>query len=256
MSSTTRGHAVACTISGARRAVAVVATAALLLVGAATAAAPAHAADPKPTITIGTIKNKSVTRGKTATIKPVYKTKGNVKVVRAQLHVVKNRHFLHRYKRSVKLPAGKYKITTLITYKTWRPRKVTDVRLKTVTVPLTQGAATLRCTVGGIVSFEYTHRDPTHRASLECVDPVTRGTVTYGPVDLWFSKDQGIWIGHGLRGDGFALANLWAKGAQDTIVAPRDELKAFVSTRTTRTVKDWSYEKTKQKVQWVTVRPR
>ncbi|WP_345474065.1 hypothetical protein QMQ05_06775 [Glutamicibacter ectropisis] len=110
-----------------QRALAVFASAALILSGASVAsAAPQPAAAPtisvaaaKKTVpvTIKTIGTKTVKGNAKATIKPSYSKVKNVQIKSALLKVTKGKKTVAKNKKSVKLAAGTYKVTTTVKYK-------------------------------------------------------------------------------------------------------------------------------------------
>lgn len=230
--------------TGARRVVATVATSALILAGAAVASAPASAAAAKPTVTIGKIANKTVTKGKTTTVKPVVKTKGNVKVSSKTVTVTKAGKSLAKNKKSAKLGAGKYKVTTTVKYKTWTTKSTT----KKVKVPLTEGMAPMMCKTSSVEKI--TQVDMlTHAADVACTDPKTKGTVKFSNVLFGYDEDEGAWFGGDVRGNVIALEDLTRTKSQESYVIPAGTLT--VSVKTTKKV--WSKAKTKKSTQTLTI---
>ena len=230
--------------SGARRIVATVATSALILAGAAVAAAPAGAADVKPTVTIGKIAKKSVVKGKKATVKPVVKAKGNVKILSTTVTVTKAGKAVAKNKKSAKLGTGVYKVKTTVTYKTWTTKTTT----KKVTVPLTDGAAPMMCKASDVEKIKPVEM-LTHMADVACTDPKTKGTVKFSNVLFGYDEQNGAWIGGDTRGNGIALEDLMRTTSQESYVIPVDSLKVTVKTKT----KVWSKIKTKKSVQTVKI---
>lgn len=109
-----------------QRALAVVATGALAFSGVAvSAAAPTPTAAPSiavsaakksPVVAIKKIGTKTVKGSAKATIKPSYSKAKNVKIKSALLKVVKGKKTIASKKKSVKLAAGTYKVTTTVKY--------------------------------------------------------------------------------------------------------------------------------------------
>jgi len=122
-----------------QRALAVVATGALAFSGVAvSAAAPlptaassvsVAAAKKAPAVSIKKIGTKTVKGSAKATIKPSYSKAKNVKIKAALLKVVKGKKTIANKKKSVKLAAGTYKVTTTVKY---------QLKGKTSTVKKTQ----------------------------------------------------------------------------------------------------------------------
>lgn len=110
-----------------RRSLAVIATCALAFSGVSVASAtplPASApsigivaAKKAPAVTIKKIGTKTVNGNARATIKPGYSKAKNVQVKSALLKVTKGKKTLAKNKKSVKLAAGTYKVTTTVKYK-------------------------------------------------------------------------------------------------------------------------------------------
>ncbi|MGP5702992.1 sunset domain-containing protein [Glutamicibacter arilaitensis] len=110
-----------------QRSLAVIASGALVFSGVSAAAAaplPASissasvvAAKKKaPAVTIKKIGTKTVKGSAKATIKPSYSKAKNVKIKSALLKVVKGKKTIASKKKSVKLAAGTYKVTTTVKY--------------------------------------------------------------------------------------------------------------------------------------------
>lgn len=123
-----------------QRSLAVIASGALVFSGVSAAAAaplPASissasvvAAKKKaPAVTIKKIGTKTVKGSAKATIKPSYSKAKNVKIKSALLKVVKGKKTITSKKKSVKLAAGTYKVTTTVKY---------QLKGKTSTVKKTQ----------------------------------------------------------------------------------------------------------------------
>ncbi|MGO3342173.1 MAG: sunset domain-containing protein [Glutamicibacter arilaitensis] len=118
-----------------QRALAVVATGALAFSGVAvSAAAPTPTA--APSIAVSAAKKspvvaikKTVKGSAKATVKPSYSKAKNVKIKSALLKVVKGKKTIANKKKSVKLAAGTYKVTTTVKY---------QLKGKTSTVKKTQ----------------------------------------------------------------------------------------------------------------------
>lgn len=230
--------------SGARKLVATAATSALILAGAAVAAAPAGAATAKPTVTIGKIASVSVVEGATATIKPVVKTKGNVKVTSKTVTVTKDGKTVAKNKKSAKLGAGTYTVTTTVKYKTATTKRTN----KKVKVALEDGMAPMMCKtskVKKIKKFEMI----THMADVACTDPKSKGTVRYSDVYFGYNKQDRAWYGADARGNAIAFEDLHRTKSQESYVIPVGTLK--VSVKTTKKV--WSKVKTKKSTQTLTI---
>lgn len=75
------------------------------------------AAKKAPAVTINKIANKSVKGSAKATIRPSVKAAKGVKVTSKVLTVKQGKKTLAKNKTSVKLKAGKYKVTTKVNYK-------------------------------------------------------------------------------------------------------------------------------------------
>lgn len=123
-----------------QRSLAVIASGALVFSGVSAAAAtplPAHissasvvaATKKAPSVTIKKIGTKTVKGSAKATIKPSYSKAKNVKIESALLKVVKGKKTVASKKKSVKLAAGTYKVTTTVKY---------QLKGKTSTVKKTQ----------------------------------------------------------------------------------------------------------------------
>lgn len=68
-------------------------------------------------VSIKKIANKTVAKGKKATVKPSYKRTGQVKITSAKLSATKSGKSVAKNKPSVKLGAGTYKIKQKVSYK-------------------------------------------------------------------------------------------------------------------------------------------
>lgn len=123
-----------------QRSLAVIASGALVFSGVSAAGAaplPAHissasvvaATKKAPAVTIKKIGTKTVKGSAKATIKPSYSKAKNVKIKSALLKVVKGKKTVASKKKSVKLAAGTYKVTTTVKY---------QLKGKTSTVKKTQ----------------------------------------------------------------------------------------------------------------------
>ncbi|UTM47569.1 sunset domain-containing protein [Glutamicibacter mysorens] len=134
-----------------QRALAVVATGALAFSGVAvSAAAPLPSAAPSvtvaaakkvPAVSIKKIGTKTVSGAAKATIKPSYSKAKNVKIKSALLKVVKGKKTIANKKKSVKLAAGTYKVTTTVKYQL---KGKTSTVKKTQTLLVKKKAATKR----------------------------------------------------------------------------------------------------------------
>lgn len=241
----------------ARRIVAALATSALLLTGAAATAGPATAAKSKAssTVAIGTIKAKSVPTGKKATVRPVVKKKGKVKVRSIRITVTQGAETVVENAKAARLAAGTYDVTTAVTYRTWAMKKVTTTKKTTVPVRLVAGSATLSCTATNVDVLAAPADGLTHVADLGCVDPATRGTVAYAGLSFGLDQASGQWVGIDAQGTRLALANLTDPAAQPTVVTPVAGAKLTV-TKTkavTSTKKVWSDIITKTATQELTI---
>ena len=74
-------------------------------------------------VTITKLKNKKVAYGKKATFKPAAKTTGHIKISAKTLTVKQGKKTVAKNKKSVKLKAGTYKITTTVKYKVGTAKK-------------------------------------------------------------------------------------------------------------------------------------
>lgn len=96
-----------------------------LLLGLGAVAAPATAAETKPSVTIKKIKSKTAKYGKKVTVKPSVKKAGKVKISSKLLTVKQGKKTIAKNKKSVKLKAGTYKVTTTVKYKVGTVKKTT-----------------------------------------------------------------------------------------------------------------------------------
>ncbi len=123
----------------AQRALAIIATGALAFSGVTAATASSQpsavptisvsAAKKAPAVSIKKIGTKTVKGSAKATIKPSYSKAKNVKIKSAILSVTKGKKSVAKNKKSVKLAAGTYKVTTSVKY---------QLKGKTSTVKKTQ----------------------------------------------------------------------------------------------------------------------
>ena len=123
----------------AQRALAIIATGALAFSGVTAATASSQpsavptisvsAAKKTPAVSIKKIGTKTVKGSAKATIKPSYSKAKNVKIKSALLSVTKGKKSVAKNKKSVKLAAGTYKVTTSVKY---------QLKGKTSTVKKTQ----------------------------------------------------------------------------------------------------------------------
>lgn len=88
-------------------------------------------------VTIKKIATKTVSKGKKTTIKPSYKKSGSVKIVSARLTVTKSGKNVAKNKISVRVGAGKYKVTQKISYKLLSGKRWGKTRTATLTQTLT-----------------------------------------------------------------------------------------------------------------------
>jgi hypothetical protein len=112
----------------------------LALAGLVAGAGASAEAAMTPTVTINTIKGRTAPYKQSVEVKPSVTTKGNVAVSASTLTIKKGSKTVASNKKSAKLSAGTYRVTTRVTYRTWtlvtktRTTDVTTVVLPAFTV--------------------------------------------------------------------------------------------------------------------------
>lgn len=90
-------------------------------------AAPAHAAN---RLTVKKIATKTAPYKKSVTVKPSASASGNVKITDKRISVKRKGKYLARNKRSTKLKAGRYKVTSTVKYQTWKVVQERQLRIR------------------------------------------------------------------------------------------------------------------------------
>lgn len=203
------------------------------------------------TVTIKTIPGKTVAKGKKATVKPVVKKSGKVKISSKTLTVKRGSKTVAKNKKSVKLSAGTYKVTTKVKYKTYKLKKKTTTTTKNVVTVGMFDRTSVTCTASSVdassgwdVTFNATCKGSKFDGSVKLYD------LTYYPED----GDHGSW-------DSKLSYLTWTGGVKNgksfrAVLEPDRDLKKKKAVKKTTTVKVWSKTKSKSSTQKLVIKTK
>ncbi|WP_146956108.1 hypothetical protein [Glutamicibacter soli] len=247
--------------------VALAASGALILGGVA----PANAAQPlatstysvqaaKPTpdnVTISKIKTvKANKKSKKATVKPVVKSSGKVKVTSKKITVKQGKKTIVKNKDSASLKAGKYTVTTTAKYKTWSNKTTTkNVKTKKLVSDGTKPVK-MNCKVAKIEPqyFEGFFIDLLH---LECTGDFD-GTYTARAGYVWDIDENWPIAGDMIWGESFPeepyIRSVLGLKFTTTVYPLEKNVYKTTVTKKSTTSKIWSKEKSKSLKQTLVVK--
>lgn len=208
-------------------------------------------------VTISKIKTAKVNKKtKKATVKPVVKSSGNVKVSSKKITVQQGKKTLVKNKNSASLKAGKYNVTTTVKYKTW-VNKTTTKNVKTKKL-VSDGSKPVKmnCKVADIEPqyFEGFFIDLLH---LECTGAFD-GVYTARAGYVWDIDDNWPLAGDMIWGESFPeepyIRSVLGLKFTTTVYPLEKNVYKTTTTKKKTTSKVWSKEKTKTLKQSLTVK--
>lgn len=203
-----------------------------LLLGFGTVASPAAAAETKPTVKISKIKTKTAKYGKKVTIKPSVKKTGKVKISSKLLTVKQGSKTIAKNKKTVKLKAGTYKVTTTVKYKVGTVKKTTTKYWAAGSSTFLETDTDVNCTFTKWAEDDYWDE---YEWESVCTDAAGIKYFTSG--DDWGSNESWIDVAEPSK---YAVGGTWS----GTLESSQNIAKAVQKSKTTsKTV----YGKTKTK---------
>jgi len=222
--------------------------AAPLAVVPATLSAPTASAATTTSVTIKKIGTRTAPYKKKATVKPRVTAKGHVSVKSKTLTVKKSGRTIAKNKKSVGLKAGTYKVTTKVTYKTYKIKSTTKtVTKKKVGVPANTDVK-VSCTATSVEDLGWGD----YRLSAACTSSKYDGARKVN-LDVYDFGDDVWGVAH--NWDELTMAAVPRQGKTfSATLNPGTDLKKSYTVKQTTKKKVWSATKTKSKTQTLVVK--
>lgn len=203
-----------------------------LLLGIGVVATPATAAETKPSVKLSKIKSKKAKYGKKVTIKPSVKKSGKVKISSKLLTVKQGSKTLAKNKKSVKLKAGTYKVTTTVKYKVGTKKTTTSKYWTSGNFTYLENDTPVSCTI-----TKWTEDEESGEYEWESVCTDTSGNKYLTSGDDW--SEYEYWVDS-------TSPNKYAVGGKWSGILEGDQPLEKAVQKTKKTSK-WVYGKTKSK---------